>query len=500
MYKVFAEIKKEWNEWRSECNLLSKHNMKLFLIAFFILLFCFSSILRANYNYIDDVGRNIFGSREWGRNFARWITVLFNLGLQGNPSLVDVSPYIQYIAIVFLAFSILITSFIFSRLNNSKVIKKKIFAASFLIALNPYFLECLSYKYDSIGMGFSVMISIVPFIFIGYKSLYSISSLICLILMCLSYQASSGIYIVFVLFSGFVLYSKDHITFSEYVIFCLKSAILYIIALCLFYLCFIPLTVDAYRSTSFAFKTLIPTIINNGFSYLNTVNYDFNIYWKIILFALVIADIIVNFISIKRNRLSKTIILIGIIILSSFLSYGAYLALEKYAGAARMIYGIGIFIAMLGLLSSLGTGKAGILNFLLCILLLMLFISYSCAYGNALSIQNEYEKSIEQLILTDINMLDNGQQHYKILLQYSGNPYSPVVQHVISRYPITSRLVPALLTFEWWWSGFHLAYYNGFEKLPENFSFNLADYELVVDRMKYDIYRNNEVLVIIIKY
>lgn len=494
--KYFNDLKYDFTDWKDNCSLFSKHNFKLLVIVCLIILFAYSSLIRANYNYVDDIGRNLTGSVEWGFNFARWMINIFNIGLQENRSMVDMSPYIQYVAFFFIGVSVLITSFIFSMEYEFESIRYKTLAASFLIALNPYFLECLSYKYESVGMAFSVMISILPFLFLRYKKLFSISSIICLILMCLSYQASSGIYILFVLFCGYIMYSTDKITFKEYFIFCLKSALLYIIALGLYYISFVPFVFNSYRSTEIAFSNLIPTVINNTANYFSDVSHDFNIYWKIVIGAVLLSCILIGFISEKKNRVAKTFVLIVVIILASILSYGSYLALVQYANSARMIYGIGIFIALAGILSSLYNEKYSRILFLPCILLLMSFLSYSFAYGNALVAQDEYEKSIEQMVLADINTLDNEKKEYNIAILQSGNPYAPVVQHVAYVYPITTRLVPAMLTGVWWWGGYHLSAYNGYNKLPENFSADLADYELVFDRIKYEIYKLDSNLVI----
>ena len=64
------------------------------------------------------------------------------------------------------------------------------------VGLSPFFLANFSYRYDSPYMAFSLLVCVIPFLFKEENKHFIISSVISLFFMCISYQASSGIYIV----------------------------------------------------------------------------------------------------------------------------------------------------------------------------------------------------------------------------------------------------------------------------------------------------------------
>src|SRR5699024_10528602 len=104
-----------------------------------------SAILKANFNYIDDMGRIADGYRGWN-NFSRFVSTSLSVMIHANDHLADISPLTQLIAVLILSLSGIILLYI--------VYERKAFSFSELLALipiglNPYFLECISYKFDA---------------------------------------------------------------------------------------------------------------------------------------------------------------------------------------------------------------------------------------------------------------------------------------------------------------------------------------------------------------
>lgn len=474
---------------------LNKRNFRLFLIAFAVICVCYSSIIRADYNYIDDLGHNYNGWPEWGFNFGRWIITLANFITQGQWILVDVSPFMQFLAIAVLSGSVLIMSYVFSLLSGNNQIRIRSYLVSFIIAFNPYFLECMSYKYDCIGMALSVLFPLVPFLFIGDRRKYGITSIICLLLMCFSYQASSGIYIIMVIFCGFLIYVNDRISIIELLKYYVYSALLYAVALVLFYIGITPFLSDTYRSIAVG-GSILSALIQNGKLYFLNIMHDFNGVWKAVICLMVLAAVIAVFQKSRKNRVIKTVLFLILVCVGGLLSCGAYLVLAGYQGNARMLYGIGIFLAIIANLSVINDRK--IYLAFPALYLLLLFVSFTFAYGNALNEQNEYEQRFEQMILNDINSSFPDKADFRISVNGTCG-YSPIVEHVVSLYPIMGRLVPMMFNGSWWWSGFHLAYYNGFEKLPEDYGYSLDDMDLVCTRMLYNIYSKDMDIIVCFK-
>ena len=165
------------------------------------------SIIRANFNYIDDLGRVYNAYRGWS-NWSRYISEYFSIIVQTDKQLMDISPLPQIIAILFLALASVILIYIFS--NDEKISYWSILSVVPLglcpyflecLSYKPYFLECLSYKFDSPYMALSILASVLPFLFLKYgNKAFFITSFIGCMVMCMTYQASSGIYVLIALF------------------------------------------------------------------------------------------------------------------------------------------------------------------------------------------------------------------------------------------------------------------------------------------------------------
>jgi len=110
----------------------------------------------------------------------------------------------QLIAVLFIAIASVLLVYIIS---DGWVTKTACFLA-LPVGLNPYILQCFSFKFDSPYMGLSVLASIVPFLFMQNNIVFSLSSIISLLIMCMTYQASSGIYIIIVIMLCFKAWNE----------------------------------------------------------------------------------------------------------------------------------------------------------------------------------------------------------------------------------------------------------------------------------------------------
>lgn len=502
--KLVFGLRDDLNEWKKSSHFLQKRTLYFFLISLTVSLIGFYSILATSYNYIDDIQRNLSGGNEWGFNFFRWIIFIENHLLQLN-GLADASPLIQLFAILFLASSSIILAYVFSSLAGSNKINFANLIASILIVFNPYFLECMSYKYESVGMATSVFVSVIPFLFLEKPRLYYYVSFICMLLMPLSYQAASGIYIVLVILIGSIKYAKTGGAGIKPVLkFYLFSGITYIIATILFYLLCTVLTFGTYRSISI---TINPSVIFRNVSlYISTILSDCSIVW-IVLFVIIT---VISFFSVVRmavrgKKIKVFLFYLFSLILSLVLSYGAYIFLKDTATAPRMMYGIGIFVTTVAniAVSSLFVSKwAKNLSVMFVFLLCWSFFCYSIIYGNALRYQQDFESMYEQMILDDLNeLLPVSDEPYKVGL--IGSPgFSPAVEHVTRFYPITKRLVPNNLNGLGYFSGLHMILYYvdflsiGYDRIG---SLDISQFEKIKETFSYDILLDNQDVAIVFK-
>ena len=154
-----------------------------------------SSLLRAAVHYKDDAGRAMEGYRRWYQS-SRYVSDVLSVILHAGRRLGDMAPLGQLLAVFIMAAS----SVCLIRIFTEKPIGWREAAAAAPLALSPYFLECFSFQYDSPYMALSVLVCLLPFFFRkrGIRA-YALTSVICLILMCMLYQTSSGIYPLVVL-------------------------------------------------------------------------------------------------------------------------------------------------------------------------------------------------------------------------------------------------------------------------------------------------------------
>ena len=185
-------------------NMLKSKYLKTSLLIFGIYYVAISAIIRSDFKYIDDLGRVAKGYRGW-ENFSRYTSNILATLIHGDLYLTDISPLPQILAILLLAVAGTIILYMWEMPQK--------FSWGILailpLGLSPYFLECLSYKFDAPYMAISVFASILPFAFIKIGQIeYVVASFVGILLMCTTYQASSGIYPMIVVLLCFDFWNK----------------------------------------------------------------------------------------------------------------------------------------------------------------------------------------------------------------------------------------------------------------------------------------------------
>lgn len=203
------------------------------LFVFIIYLVGLAALILANFNYIDDRDRILYGTFAffwWNRHSSTIAASILSLN---SDYFVVTFPYSLFISIFLLS----ISSIIFLKTIDKKLLNSKIaLLASVSIGLSPYYLENLSYKFDAPLMALSVFASIFPFLFIRYKKIFVITSIIGLLIMLTSYQASSGIYMIISIFLAFIKILEKDIkeAFRILLCFCISYLIVGILYLMIY--------------------------------------------------------------------------------------------------------------------------------------------------------------------------------------------------------------------------------------------------------------------------
>lgn len=500
---LFVEkLLQSWKDMDEKCGVLTDGKGRVLshrsacILLFLVYTIGISAILRANVNYIDDVGRVIEGYKDWS-SFSRYLSDGLATITYTSNHLTDVSPLMQIIAAAVLAVSgVILLSVVYDRKQFTiwEVI------AAVPLGLNPYFLECFSYKFDAPYMAISILAAIVPLVFRkSAYGLYVAVSAVGTLVVCTSYQASSGIFPMIVVVLAFRMWMKK-IPFRQIATFIGNSVLGFLSGLLFFYVVMMH-PADTYVSTSVpSMSGFIPNYISNLKQYYGNVLSDFTTLWMGIVALLVIAFLLSTITYTQRNKGVTLTLGAVLIVILALLCFGLYPALTAPWFSPRAMYGFGVMLALLCICTVQYQQKDYIK--IPALVLSWIFFVFSFTYGNALYYQNEYEDFRRELVIEDLNNMELFTNDTPITVQISGTVgFSPVLQSVSDKYPIIERLVPIMFREEWMWGYREFYQYYGLKNVVQDTTIDLTTYNLPVieDSMYHTIYGNDQYILIELK-
>lgn len=418
-------------------SILKENNLIWTFWAIFGIYLCSSlSILRADYKYMDDLNRVLFGYTGW-MNFSRYISEHLSKILNGGSRLTDISPLPQLLAILFMAVSatILINLFIGRKCTWLQMI------SSGPLYLTPYFTECISFKFDAPYMALSVFFSVLPFWFFETNlTMFVVTSFVCTIAVLSSYQAASGAFILILIFA----LVKDYFIVSDEKTFKIKKYVYGVMANILgmlFYKIFLlkPFTDNYVNGTLGSVSSVFWNIVHNLNVYAHTLRGDMPNRWLYCIVFLVLWYLLVLVFNTKKNKLiclAAGMLAIGI----SFCgSYGIYLMMPKPIFEPRAMIGFGVWLTLICLfIVSIDKGRY-IGYFGVIALSWMLFV-FQFTYGNNLKEHQRYIDFRVALTLTDFNRIFQNSND-ELLVQFKGDiGRSPVINGMLGDYPVLHRI------------------------------------------------------------
>ncbi len=435
-----------------------RSDWKALLVLFGIYAVGMVAIFRANYYYggADDLYRAMSGSRGW-RNFYRYISQFLSVFIHTSPKIFDIAPLTQLFALFIMALAalLLVRLFVFSWAASGPEAGKPadspfsplIYLASIPVCLFPYFLENLSYRYDAPYMALSVLFCILPFLFYRKQSSFAIMSVLCLFLMCLSYQAASGVYIVVCAFLVFKMWIQKEKDLKELFCFILTAIVCYALTLAVFFALFnVQPTGGSYVDKN-AYAGAFPT---NAKAYLLQIWDDFG--WstmKIAFLLLALLFVVIACQKSKRGRLPTFLVALLLLAFSTLFSYGAFLVMGKPLLEPRSMFPFGIVVSLVALCVAGWVLRDGSrpLVFLgrFCVFVLAYStVIFAFAYGNAQNSQKKYTDFRMTLLLEDLSRIVPAEQddiHIHILSDIDN---TLIVKNLAHSYPLTTRMLEKL--------------------------------------------------------
>jgi len=438
----------------------------------------------AEYPYIDDIGRQLQGYSKFSEHYSRYLSEYSARLIQGGDHLTELGLTSNILSACFLTLASLILLFV---LYSNKKISFITASVSTIIGINPWFLEPLSFRFDNPFMTLSILVSIIP-------------------LMCNSYQASSGVYIIVTMTLVFLELLQGSY-FKEKIPKIFISMLSYVIGLLLYRIqIFIKPPIFADQADIPKGLEMIKIIGVNATGYLNNIFFQSSTIWVLLTI------IAIFLLTISVIRLSSTKFLLNFVYmliwlsLGSVFSYGTYLILSNpyYLMRPRYEYGFGIFLAIILIVSLECVEKSKILRrgkSFVSGLLVFYFLSFSFTYVSSLKQQNEMFKAQSILLASSLNKYITPEKTVINVNRFLSD--SPVFNNTASVYPMLKSLIMPNTNVSWDMT----LRFNSITNLNVDFKlidianidFSSENYTLLEETKLYNIYLENNELFVIMK-
>jgi len=415
---------------------IKKYRFPLLFLISISLLYVFP-ILLANVYYVDDMRRSTTGV-GWdydGRIFATFLMKK----LTGGGGISDFFPY----SIIFSAILIALAGHIISCiLGLEKNNKYKL--SALILLINPFFLENLSYRWDSIPMAISVCSVIVPFLFLSRKYLFVLISIIGICISMLTYQTSIVIYPILVLLVIIKLCfsdKKDKQIFNLIIIsftsFCLALVFYKIIGL------LFPIRTGGREEMILFNDNFLLLLENNIGKTFLFVKSAFSRYYSLLFLIILVISVIAysKYLFSDRSILKKILIPFLFLFVVFFIVF-PLLFLYTPVFMPRMMVGFSFVIYFILLLTNyLNSRLVTFISFLFLLVSLPLVSSYA----SGLKSQNNLEIFVAQNIARTVDV------NNKTLAFYGQLEYSEEIHVALRKFPILNYLVPSNMKNQTMW-------------------------------------------------
>lgn len=422
---------------------------KQFFILLSIYLLAFCSIFRANFGYVDDLGRTYAGYHGW-LDWSRWSTEILATLIHAQWHLTDISPLPQILSCIIMAAGGIILLALFKK--ERQITFLNIIAAA-LTGLAPYFLGIISYKFDSPYMALSFLVSVIPFLFYkNSRKLYTLVSIICLLVMCTTYQASSGVYPLIVLFLAMEQVNSGE-SVKKSLEFIGLSVSCYLVSLGTYWF----LLMRPNGTNVVPLAQIIPHAVSKYITYYQMIYHDFTILWIILIVLSIILFVYSVCQATSIRKISALFLGLFVMFTGSFLCFGAYLFINEDAYDIRCMYGFNVFLTLMAIYISYHAKYR--ISKSIYVILAWCFLVFSLTYGNALSQQKEYLNYRTTLLANDLNNLVfmNTDEIKKVRIKGDIGS-SPVIENMASAYPFLEDEIFTGLG-NGFWGGYYFYHY-----------------------------------------
>jgi hypothetical protein len=427
----------------------SDRDVFLILIALYGLILV--PILRANRYYNDDLKRALIGRTGWDSNGRPLTTLLMKLLQFYDHALIDISPFTQIGAVAILAWAGVLIA-------RRYAIRSPLVAAlvAFPLGAQPFFLENLSYKFDSLSMALALFLALLPAValrdprrgwWLGVAALFAS--------LCL-YQPAFTAFLIFVLVE-LVLAQLEGAPLRQLARRFVSRVVLAAVAM-LVYELLVGIHVNGWvrrRSETIHHWSEVSRIGTNLADFQAFIGGSFNQQWWMYYAPVLLLLAVVPMIAGVRYALlhgAQPVWMRALLLTTSVLVpvaamvgvVGPMLPLANPPIAPRVLVGVGALLAaaLIVLQAALrqwnwsqrwSMAVAGMLALGMCVV--------ASAYGNALGEQKSYEDRIAARLADDLAELKGAHPVDSMLLAGTAG-YAPLTAHAAGQIPLITAMIP----------------------------------------------------------
>ncbi|HEY2395997.1 MAG TPA: glucosyltransferase domain-containing protein [Rudaea sp.] len=430
----------------------ARDERSIFLILLGLSFVVLLPILRANRYYNDDLSRALIGRQGWDAT-GRPLTNLLMRALQCyDHAMVDISPLTQLAAIAILSWVGVLAARRFA-ISSPWLAALVVFP----LGAQPFFLENLSYKFDSLSMTLALGLALLPIVSLKSDRRGWWLGVLVIFASLNFYQAAVNAYLLFILLELVLAQLRDETPRELFIRFCYR--LLQAGASMLVYQLVVGIHVNGWvKQKSEKIHTLeqLPLVKANIVDYFNYIGGSFDVHWWMyfgpVMLVLGLLPVVIGIRYALRVRLTQPVWVSAILFATALLMpvvalacvLGPMLFLVSPPIAARELTGVGALLAA-GLIimqaalrqwhqsDAWTLSVAGMLAVGMC--------TIASAYGNALGVQKEYENRIAAGLADDLAEIRAAGPMRAILLEGAAG-YAPVTAHVAGQFPIIHDLVP----------------------------------------------------------
>lgn len=477
--------------------------MKQIREYFIIILLLVAPIILANIYYIDDIGRSTLGYRFWWEDGRPLSDILMSVFMFSG-TMADIAPVPLLVACVMLAW-------VFYRFGKEFFNSKSLFLLPLSFFINPFIVEVLSYRFDSLTIMASAVLSFV-FLFTLSKNVYIdflLKVALVLAVMCL-YQASVNIILIFI--SLLFFYDIHDLKQPQEVV---KLSVIRVLSvllgLALYMKVILPLTLQSEHSANHPRVSahLLKTVFSNLSSYYSYVQEVLlpNGMGKLILPALVAISLlsasVISFRYLKEHKaklgLLVFVISFIIVLVTPLATIGSLLPLDNpMVRFSRLYIAVGAYILFVLFLLTLACKESKGPSLVVLPLYLYMLV-FTCAYANASKHQNAIDKQIIDSIKEGTAEFDYNSNY----IIFNGEPpRSSVLTNSAKNFPLLDTLVVSYFG-NWIWAYNYMGM-NGLKQIDPGFNSEIVnksiasfcDYKILRKTQDYNLYHEDKNIVV----